>query len=262
MSLPYARKQLGQHWLIDKASLESIADAAMVSEVDSVLEIGPGTGTLTDVLVQTGAKVTALEFDTERAKELKAKYEANLAVHVIEGDIRSFDLSSIVGDYKIVANIPYYLTANLLRKLTDDNHKPVITSLLVQKEVAQRVVAKPGSLSQVAVFVQIYYHVDLGVSVPAYLFTPPPKVDSQVLILKKRARPLVDVTDDFSRVVKAGFGEKRKKLRSSLSGGLQLPKEVIESALAAANLSPNARAQELSIEQWQGLYQALPLFNT
>jgi 16S rRNA (adenine1518-N6/adenine1519-N6)-dimethyltransferase len=262
VSLPHAKKELGQHWLTDKTSLEAIAEAASVTKADMVLEIGPGTGTLTDVLAQQAKHIIALEFDRVRARELTKQYSPSPVIEVREGDIRSFDLSPLPFGYKIVANIPYYLTANLLRKLVDDDNKPQAASLLVQKEVAERVAAKPGSLSQIAVFVQVFYEVSLGELVPAYLFTPPPKVDSQVLILNLRKQPLITVDQTFFRLVKAGFGEKRKKLRSSLSGGLNMQKSDIEAALLAAGLPPDSRAQELSIEQWQDLREALFPINT
>lgn len=244
------------------SSLEAIADAAMLTQQDTVLEIGPGTGTLTNVLIKKVGHVVALEFDKQRAQSLTRQYAGNSKITVKEGDIRSFDLSPLSRGYKIVANIPYYLTANLLRKLVDADNKPQIASLLVQKEVAERVCAQPGSLSQVAVFVQIFYDVSLGEMVPAYLFTPPPKVDSQVLVLQRRVTPLIEVDDAFIKLVKAGFGEKRKKLRSSLSGGLQMQKSDIETALSDAGLSPDSRAQELSIVQWQALREALFSANT
>jgi 16S rRNA (adenine1518-N6/adenine1519-N6)-dimethyltransferase len=262
VSLPYAKKQLGQHWLTDKTSLESMAEAAQVTSNDTVLEIGPGTGTLTEVLAAEAGGVIALEYDTQRAKELQKHYGGSDKVQIREGDIRSFDLSPLPHGYKIVANIPYYLTSNLLRKLVDDANKPMVASLLVQKEVAERVAAVPGDYSQLAVFVQIFYEVSLGDLVPAYLFTPPPRVDSQILILRLRSQPLVDMTPEFIKLVKAGFGEKRKKLRSSLSGGLRLQKSDIERALVAADLSLDSRAQELSIEQWQQLKTILFPTNT
>lgn len=256
MSLPYADKALGQHWLDDTASLEAIADAASVGAGDVVLEIGPGTGTLTDVLLAEGAKVTALEFDQKRTKDLVNKYKKLDAITIQEGDIRSYDLGTMPSTYKIVANIPYYLTANLLRKLVDTSNKPTIAALLVQKEVAERVTAKAGDLSQIAVFIQLYYEVELGEVVRAHLFTPPPKVDSQVLILKRRSAPLFLADANFYRVVKAGFSERRKKLRSSLSSGLNLPKADVEQLLLSAQIDPNKRAQELSLTDWHRVAQA------
>lgn len=254
-SLPYAKKALGQHWLEDPVSLEAMLKAAHVSSGDTVLEIGPGTGTLTRHLEASGATVVALEFDRQRSKELAKEFSGKVVIE--EGDIRSYDLTKLPKGYKIVANIPYYLTANLLRMLVDTPNKPDCAVLLVQKEVAERVSASPGQLSQVAIFTQIFYEVSLDVVVPAHLFTPPPKVDSQILVLSKREVPLFEVNDNFFTVVRAGFSEKRKKLRSSLGSGLSLPKSDIENFLLQAHVNPNSRAQELTLTDWKTLTELI-----
>jgi len=257
--LPRAKKSLGQHWLTDRSALEDIIEAAGVTVGDNVLEIGPGTGTLTEVLLDYGASVFALEFDQDAINPLKKKFiqqGASDQIIIEQGDIRSFDFAQMPENYKIVANIPYYLTANLFRALIDTPAKPSTASLLVQKEVAERVTAGPGKLSFIAVALQLYYETDTGEVVPAFLFTPPPKVDSQVLILKKRAHPLYDVeTGDFFKLVKAGFGERRKMLKSALKSGLEQGIDVLK-LLNDAGVNPSARAQELSLEQWHQMYNA------
>ena len=259
-NLPVPKKSLGQHWLTDRTALQSIVEAAKLTEGDEVLEIGPGTGTLTEVLLESGANIFALEFDREAIKPLEKRFARQLdaQVHIEEGDIRSFDFARMPSGYKIVANIPYYLTANLFRKLIDTDHKPTIASLLVQKEVAERVTAKPGQMSFVAVALQLYYVVSSGEVVPAYLFDPPPKVDSQVLILAKRAEPLFpDVNvDKFFDLVKAGFSERRKKLKTSIKTGVDSGVDT-QDLLIKARISPDARAQELALEEWYRLYQIL-----
>lgn len=260
-NLPATKKSLGQHWLSDRLALQSIVEAAAVTDGDEVLEIGPGTGTLTEVLLEYGANILALEFDREAIKPLQKRFARQLdaQVRIEEGDVRNFDLGQLPKGYKIVANIPYYLTANLFRKLIDSQHKPAVASLLVQKEVAERVTAKPGQLSFVAVALQLFYEARAGDIVPAYLFEPPPKVDSQVLILTKRAQPLfpdLDV-DKFFDLVKAGFSERRKKLKTSLKSGVGEDVNT-QDILIRARVSPDARAQELSLEQWHDLYLALP----
>jgi len=252
--LRFAKKGLGQHWLTDRSALQAIVESADVQAGDNVLEIGPGLGTLTDELVQTGARIIALEFDQDLIKGLEKKYKDN-DVEVQEGDIRSYDFSTLPRGFKIVANIPYYLTANLFRVLIDTNHKPGVAALLVQKEVAERVVAKPGKLSFVAVALQLFYEARAGELVPSYLFTPPPKVDSQVLVLQKRTEPLFPDLDaeKFFKLVKAGFNERRKKLKTSLKAGITGGVE-IQNLLIKARISPDARAQELSLQQWHDLY--------
>lgn len=253
MNLPYAKKALGQHWLHDKSSLKSMVQSAHVSANDIVLEIGPGTGLLTDQLAQTGAKIIALEYDKQRYNQLIQKYKNTHNIQVIYGDIRKFDFNSLPKSYKIVANIPYYLTTNLLRLLVDTKNKPQLAVLLVQKEVAQRVVASAGNLSQVAIFTQIYYLTKLGKIVPAQLFVPPPKVDSQIIILQKWPEPLIKTNEYFTKVIKAGFSQKRKKLITSLADGLGISKQQIKQSMLQANVNLDVRAQELSLDQWQKL---------
>lgn len=257
MNLP--RKELGQHWLKDKHNLEAMVEAADVLSGDIVLEIGPGTGLLTDELLAGGAKVTALEFDHTLKQQLVFKYANNKNIDVIEGDIRQFDFASLPKNFRIVANIPYYLTANLFRKLIDSPSKPQIASLLVQKEVAERVVAQPGKLSFVAVALQVFYEADTGGLVPAHLFEPPPKVDSQILILKLRSKPLVvePDLDKFLALVRAGFSQPRKKLISNLKNNLNIDEQKLKDAFQKIELDENTRAQELSLEQWRQLLQRL-----
>lgn len=248
------KKELGQHWLTDRFILGEIADAADIQPTDMVLEIGPGLGTLTSELLARAKNVVAVEFDADLAAKLPGQFPGtNLAVR--NEDILSFDLASLPEDYVVVANVPYYITSKIVQKLMTAKNKPRAAVLLVQKEVAQRIAATPGDMSILALSAQVYATAELGLEVPRQFFTPPPKVDSQVIILHTRAQPLVSAADEkhFFRVVKAGFSAKRKKLRSSLAGGLALPKPELETMLAAADISPDARAEDLSIEQWQRL---------
>lgn len=250
------KKSLGQHWLHDAASLEAMCEAAGVKSGDAVLEIGPGLGTLTEVLLASGAKVTALEFDEELIPALRNKFPA---ATIVQGDIRTYDLGKLPEPYKMVANIPYYLTANLLRILTEDStHKPTSAALLMQKEVAERIAAQPGQTAFITIAAQFYYEIKLGREVPAALFTPPPQVDSQILILKLREQPLFDDVNpkEFFRVVKAGFSQRRKTLLNTLSAGLQLDKATVKSMCEAVDIDPSRRAQTLSIEEWHNLYLA------
>ena len=255
MTLPIAKKSLGQHWLNDETSLRAICDAAKLTKKDVVLEIGPGTGALTRHLVNLAGQVIAVEKDKNLAAHLINNFNGRSFYLHIE-DILHFNLTKLPKGYKIVANIPYYLTNHLLRLLSETNRPPSIAVLLVQKEVAERVTAKPGAMSLLSVSVQLYYEVSLGQTVPAKLFTPPPKVDSQILILGRRKDPLFPVEPQaFFKVVKAGFSARRKKLRSSLSGGLGISKEQAENLLQSAGINPGRRAQELSLADWHKLYK-------
>jgi 16S rRNA (adenine1518-N6/adenine1519-N6)-dimethyltransferase len=250
------KKSLGQHWLHEDASLEAMVESANVEAGDTVLEIGPGLGTLTTKLLEAGAFVTAVEYDHNLAIVLPGRLQhQNLTV--IEHDILSFDFTQLPAGYKVAANIPYYLTSNLLRVMCESSNPFSHAALLVQQEVAERVAAQPGQMSLLSISVQFYCEVRLGVEVPAELFTPPPKVDSQILILRYREMPLFTDVDSkqFFRLVKAGFSERRKKLRSSLSGGLHIDKGEAEEFLHGAGLDPNLRAQALTLNDWHKLYQ-------
>lgn len=255
--VPTAKKDLGQHWLHDKPSLEAIAAAAAVKAGDEVLEIGPGLGTLTEVLLERGAIVTAVEYDSYLADELPYQLTSS-NLRVVHQDIMKFNLTALSENYKIVSNIPYYLTSHLLRVLCESTNPFSVASLLVQKEVAERICAAPGQMSLLSMSVQYYCKVELGKLIPAKLFTPPPKVDSQIVVLHYRSKPLFKGVNDakFFRLVKAGFSSRRKKLRSSLSAGLRLEKAETEALLTKAGLDPGLRAQALSLDDWHQLYLA------
>lgn len=247
-------KSLGQHWLQDRDVLKQIADLADIEPTDTVLEIGPGLGTLTSELLRRTDSVVAVEFDKELARKLPGQFPGK-NLRVITGDILTFNLSTLPSGYKVVANIPYYITSKIVRLLMSADNKPAVAVLLTQKEVAERMAATPGDMSVLAVSAQVHAEVSLGPVVPAELFTPPPQVDSQVVVLKARPEPLVPLAaeKEFYRVVKAGFSAKRKKLRSSLSGGLQLSKADAEDLLKKAAISPDDRAEDLSISDWKRL---------
>lgn len=251
------KKSLGQNWLKDAETLASIAELAELSPNDTVLEIGPGLGTLTSRLLARAGKVVAVEFDEELARKLPGQFPGK-NLEVIQGDILTFDLSRLPVGYKVVANIPYYITSKIIRLLMEAENKPNLTVLLTQKEVAERLAAQPGDMSVLGVSAQVAAKVSLGPVVPAALFTPPPKVDSQVVLLQTRLEPLVATSEEriFYQLVKYGFSSRRKKLRSSLAGGLQLTKPEVEQLLAAASISPDARAEDLSIADWKRLVEA------
>ncbi len=259
MDLP--KKSLGQHWLTDESTLNYIVDAAELTPSETVLEIGPGTGTLTKKLLERGVRVIAVEKDEELAKKLLVISGLHgQDLEVVTDDILRFDLTPLPPGYKVVANIPYYLTSNLLRILSESANPPAAMTLLVQKEVAERICARIGQMSVLAVSVQLDYKCKLGQVVPAEMFTPPPKVDSQVIILKRRKSQLFENLDrqKFFRIVKAGFSERRKKLRSSLAGGLHINRGEVDNLLNKVGINADLRAQELSLQDWHRIYNALP----
>ena len=248
------KKSLGQHWLKDPEILADIAEAAELTGDDVVLEIGPGLGTLTSRLLARANSVIAVEFDADLARKLPGQFPGK-NLEVFNEDILQFDLNQLPKNYKVVANVPYYITSKIVEKLMTAENKPSIAVLLVQKEVAERIAADPGNMSVLSVSVQIFAEAELDIEVPRQFFTPPPKVDSQVVVLRTCNSPLITSEDqrDFFRIVKAGFSAKRKKLRSSLSGGLGINKSVAEELLKNAGISPDARAEDLAIEDWKRL---------
>ncbi len=258
-TIPVAKKGLGQHWLEDHDSLVAMVRAGQVDVGDPVLEIGPGYGTLTEYLLAAGATVTALEFDDALVPGLLKKFADIPELAVQQGDIRSYDFTAMEPDYKIIANIPYYLTSNLIQLISETPNPPSIAVLLMQKEVAERVVAQPGSMSLLSVTAQYYWHAALDAVVPAALFSPPPKVDSQILVLQRRPAPLFDTVDpkQFFRLVRAGFSQKRKTLHNSLSGGLALGRDEAGALLDRAGIERTRRAQTLSLEEWYAIYSAI-----
>ncbi len=251
---PPTKKSLGQHWLHDEDSLNAMLDAAEIGLDDTVLEIGPGPGTLTEELVNGAKQVVAVEFDADLARELPARVHAD-NLKVVNQDILRFDLTGLPPNYKVVANIPYYLTSNLLRVLCESPNHFSRAAILIQKEVAERVCAKPGDMSLLSVSVQFYCEASLDRIVPAELFTPPPKVDSQILKLSFREQPLFPDADaeEFFRIVKAGFAQRRKTLLNSLSGGLHLNREDTTALLEKAGIAPTVRAQNLTLDDWYRL---------
>lgn len=251
------KKSLGQHWLTDEATLEAICEAADIGSGDTILEVGPGLGDLTRQLLKRAGKVISVEIDKELAVKLRQEVR-DAHLQVITGNILEFDLGQLPVGYKVVANIPYYLTSKLIRSLSEAANPPAVAVLLVQLEVAERVAAGPGQMSLLSVSAQLYFEPKLGPIVSAKLFDPPPKVDSQVIILKCRSKPLFKELDTklYFRLVKAGFAGRRKKLRGSLAAGLRITKDQADSLLKTAKISGDLRAQNLSLQDWHTLYKA------
>lgn len=249
-----ANKGLGQHFLIDKESVDAIIEAAQITPSDTVLEVGPGLGVMTDELAKTEAQIIAVETDNTLVELLRRRLPQN--VQVEEADIMKFNLAELPADYKVVANVPYYITSPIIRLLMESKNPPTQSVLLIQKEVAERIAAKPGAMSILALSVQYYADVELVADVPRDKFYPIPNVDSTVIKLTRKVQPAFDAdTAKLFRLIKAGFGEKRKQLRNSLSGGLQMTTDQSAALIAAAGLKDTARAQELSLSQWKSLYE-------
>ncbi len=248
------QKGLGQHFLVDQTSLEAVAKAGDLQPGDTVLEIGPGLGTLTRLLADSSRRVVGVEQDPALA-ELLGRQKLP-GVEVVWGDIRRFDFRQLGASYKVVANIPYYLTGLLFPLLLESPVPPSRMVLLVQKEVAERVTAKPGAMSILALSVQYYAQPEIVRLVERHKFWPVPKVDSAILKVILRSKPAfaADPAKLF-RLIKAGFGEKRKQLKNSLAGGLNIEPALAVAILDQAGINPTKRSQDLSLAEWHKLYE-------
>lgn len=261
------KRSLGQNFLVDRAHLDRIVAAAALSSDDTVLEIGPGPGTLTARLAAQaaprGLPVVAVELDDRLIEPLRRHFAPRGNVKIIHGDILKLDpvalLPAGTSAYKVVANLPYYITSAVLRHILEASLRPTLAVVMVQKEVAQRICAQPGDLSLLAVSVQVYAEPRLLHVVPAGAFYPQPKVDSAVVRLDVRPTPALAgmSAERFFRVVRAGFGQKRKQLGNSLAAGLSLPKATAAAALRAAGIDPMRRAETLSLDEWGALCAVL-----
>ncbi len=259
------RKGLGQHYLTDPNILAGIVAAAELPPGAEVIEVGPGPGTLTAELAQKARRLVAVELDDRLAAMLTNLYADTEHVHIVHGDAlilppdQLLDSTGGLAPYFVVANLPYYITSPLLRHFLEADPAPDRMVVTVQLDVAQRIVAKPPQMSILAVAVQAYAQPQIVRRLPPGAFRPPPKVHSAVLRLDRLPTPLVspDQRERFFAVVRAGFGQKRKTLRNSLSSGLGLPPRETETALLAAGISPKQRAQELDLQQWLAVVEAL-----
>lgn len=254
--------KLGQNFLNNKAVITKIIQAADLTRDDFVLEIGPGKGILTEELAKVVGKVVAVELDRNLIPFLKNKFENQKNITIIQGDILKTDLKNIlrssVSKYKVVANLPYYITSPIIRLFLESKIPPKFMILMVQKEVAERITAKAGNMSILAVSVQYYADAKILFEVGKENFDPVPEVDSAVIKITPHPNPLPKRGEGedgrkFFQIVKAGFSAKRKTLVNNLTNGLHLDKNIVEEKLKTAGLKPTVRAQELSMEDWKRL---------
>jgi 16S rRNA (adenine1518-N6/adenine1519-N6)-dimethyltransferase len=257
----HPKKRLGQNFLADEAALEKVAAAAELQPGDTVLEIGPGLGSLTRHLARAAQRVIAVEVDQGLLPALEDTLRPFGNVDVIQADILRLNLAAVPGlasGYVVVANIPYYITSAIVRHLVEAPVAPSRIVLTVQREVAERIAAQPGDMSLLAVSVQFYAVPRIVARLPAGAFYPRPEVDSAVIRLDVRpqsAVPVADV-DGFFRVVRAGFSQKRKQLRNALGGGLRLSSAQADALLAQADVDGQRRAETLALEEWGALAAA------
>jgi len=251
------RKSLGQHFLVNQTIAQRIVRAAQINSDDLVVEIGPGTGALTIGLAQRAKRVIAVELDRSLIPALKAKLGEAANVTIIHGDALEVDFSALVareaGPFaavRFVANLPYYITSAVIRRILECGLPSTVIVLTVQAEVAERIVAHPPDMSLLAVSVQFYGRPELLFRIPAGCFYPPPKVESAVVRIYPHTRwPSVDAVR-FFQVVRAGFCQPRKQLRNALAAGLNLEKSQVTDWLGRAGIDPAQRPETLSVEDW------------
>jgi 16S rRNA (adenine1518-N6/adenine1519-N6)-dimethyltransferase len=250
-------KALGQNFLQENSELLKIMEASQVVPTDTVLEIGPGLGSLTRYLALSAKKVIAVELDKALLPILAEVLKGYDNVSVVQGDILKLSVSDLitVNSYLVIANIPYYITSAIIRHLLESRPKPRRLVLTIQKEVAQRICAGPGDLSLLALSVQIFGHPQIVADISSEAFYPAPNVDSSVVKLETYSESAIpeNQLDKFFLLAKAGFSQKRKTLRNSLSGGLSISVSDAEKLLGAAGIDPKRRAETLSIPEWATL---------
>ncbi len=257
-------KGLGQNFLVDESVPPKILAAAAIGPEDAVIEIGPGVGVLTLRLAPVVRKLTAVELDARLYPYLHEALSSYHGARLVEGDALNFAPAELEPEpYKLVANIPYYITSAILRHFLENEHRPTRIVLMVQKEVAQRIVAQPPDMSLLAVSVQFYGRPKIWSYVPAGAFFPPPKVDSAILLIETyppQERPCPDVDERrFFEIVRAGFGQKRKQLANSLTAGFSptIEKSQVQTALSEAGIDGSRRAETLSLPEWAKLYERM-----
>jgi len=266
-----ARKGLGQHFLIDEEVLKLITSAAGLTSTDVIMEIGPGLGVLTKELARQGGWVVTIELDNKLAAILKQSLASFDNVTIINEDVLHVDPATLLQEqearfptgisspfsYKVVANLPYYITSPVLRHFLEASLKPQIMVVMVQKEVAEAIVAKPGQMSVLSISVQFYGEPTIISYVPAQCFYPAPEVDSAILKIRLYSQPPVEVTDreSFFELVRAGFSAPRKQIGNSLAHGLELPKTDVLSLLGKVSIVPQRRAETLTLDEWAKLWQ-------
>ncbi len=273
----HPRKSLGQNFLVDEHALSSIVQAAQITSDDVVLEIGPGLGSLTRHLAEAARYVIAVEIDRTLIPPLQSVLAAHSNVSIVEGDILKLDPTELLSvvfhpstarrsaqdagitTYKVVANIPYYITSAIIRRLLEATIKPQSIVLTIQLEVAQRLIAQPNDMNLLAVSVQFYGMPRFVQRIPAGAFYPVPDVDSAVVRIDVPDRPRVNVkdADAFFKVAKAGFGQKRKQLHNSLAAGLPITHGQIVQALDEVGIDLKRRAETLTLEEWAKLSNQL-----
>ncbi|MBI2062637.1 MAG: ribosomal RNA small subunit methyltransferase A [Candidatus Yanofskybacteria bacterium] len=255
------KKSLGQNFLINEGIYKKIIDIAEIKPSETIVEIGPGLGTLTEYIAGSNARLLGIEKDENLAIYLKKKFENRINIKILQEDILKFDPVKNgleTRGYKLLGNIPYYLTSHLIRLVLGEWPLPKLMVLMVQKEVAQRIIAKPPNTNLLAVSIQYYARVEIAGMVSKGSFWPQPEVDSAIIKLTPKTEiPEAEETERFFKVSKAGFSGTRKQLINTLSGGLKLSRGIVSSKLLSLGIATQRRAETLTLDEWQNIATSL-----
>jgi 16S rRNA (adenine1518-N6/adenine1519-N6)-dimethyltransferase len=256
------KKGLGQNFLTDQAAVEQIIESANVDGADTVVEVGPGPGILTPGLCERAGKVIAVELDERMIPVLEKATAAFDNIDIRQEDILKIEPTALPKTYKVVANVPYYITSAIIKHFLESVNRPSEMVLTIQAEVAERIVAQPPKMSVLAVSVQLYGKPEIVGRIPAAAFSPAPEVDSAILRISNIGLALPETLgelseEQFFNVVKAGFAEKRKQIHNSLARNLSLSHDEAVAVLTAADIEPSRRAETLTIAEWVALTRAV-----
>lgn len=256
-------KGLGQNFLFEREIVRRLVDTLEVEATDRVLEIGPGLGILTEELLLHANEVVAIEFDRKLAAHLRATFATVDRFHLYEGDALKVNLAEVINQeepYLVAANLPYSVATAVLRRLLETEHRPARLALMVQKEVAERLVARPPEMTIVGIAAQFYASAKIAFTVPPSVFIPPPRVESAVVLLETHDTLALPVSDHerFFRIVNAGFRHKRKQIANSIADEFDAPKADITDWIVATGIDPMRRAQTLDVAEWVALTMRAP----
>ncbi|MDD4467465.1 MAG: 16S rRNA (adenine(1518)-N(6)/adenine(1519)-N(6))-dimethyltransferase RsmA [Candidatus Pacebacteria bacterium] len=255
-------KKMGQNFLLNNFAIKKIVETAKIKRNETVLEVGPGTGILTEELLKTGGKIIAVEKDKQLCSLLIKKFKGIKNIEIVEEDILEFNIDFLPQNYKVVANIPYYITSFFIRRFLESKNKPKKMVLTIQKEVANRICSNPPNMSLLSVSVQYYAKPRLIMKISKNSFWPKPKVDSAIVEITPFLLPKEEKTDYFFKVVRAGFSQPRKQIINNLSKELNVPKDKIIELLLKNGFSPKKRPGDFSIEDWMKLTNCFNLNNS
>lgn len=258
----HARKGFGQHFLVNPGVLVRIIEAADLTQEDTVVEVGPGLGILTRELASRAGRVVSLEVDKVLARYLAEGYAHSSTVTILNVDALKVDLSLVIPSetpYKVVSNLPYSVASPIIRRFLEAEHRPRLMVVMVQREVAQNMVAKPGDMSLLSVGIQVYGRPEMVGYVSPGSFYPPPKVTSAIVKIQVYDEPVISFQElrGYFEVVRAGFAAPRKQLRNSLAQGLDCRPAQVEAALTRAGVDSKRRAEMLALKEWEVVREEL-----